>query len=91
MANKQQRLLNRWVRKYNKALAQDTFLGLNRFTVKQEYKVGRDYETLYIFRVVDNATQEVSREIVADEFNFRQKIFWASNDFIVAIRQKEKW
>lgn len=91
MANKEQRKINRWVRAYNKVLAKDSFLGLNRFSVKQDYKVGRDYETLYVFHVIDHKTNQVSNDVVVDVFNFEYKLFWASNNFIVDVRKKEKW
>lgn len=91
MANKEQRKINRWVRAYNKSLSNDAFLGLNRFRVEQDYVVGRGYEAMYVFNVVDRKTNEISRSVVVNSFNFTHKLFWASNNFIIEIRRKENW
>ena len=92
MANKEQRRVNRWVRRQNKFLAEDAFLGLNRFKIHQLLCVGdrEPWEKLYKFELVDTKNNE--RQIVyVDNYNFTRTLFWKMNDFIVAIRIKEKW
>lgn len=90
MANKAQRKVNRWVRRQNKFLAEDAFLGLNRFKMKQVNRYHRDYETIYEFLILDLKTNEM-KTVWVDNYNFVRKLFWEMNDFIVKIRVKEKW
>lgn len=91
MADKKQRKINRWVRAYNKILAKDSFLGLNRFYLKQVYRVGNDYDTIYVLQVYDRVTNESSQDIAVSLFDYERKLFWACNDFIVEVRKVEKW
>ena len=91
MANKTQRKINRWVRRQNKFLAEDSFLGLNRFSMNQVAHFGREpWEEVYVFQLRDNQNG-VNKEIVVDNYNFIRKLYWEMNDFIITIRQKEKW
>ena len=91
MANKAQRKINRWVRRQNKFLAEDAFLGLNRFKMRQVCRFGREtWEYQYVFELIDTKTNE-TRKVIVDNYNFMRILFWKMNDFIVAIRQKEKW
>ena len=91
MANKEQRRINRWVRRQNKFLAEDNFLGLNRFSMKQVARFGREpWEQIYVFQLWDNMNH-VNQEVVVDNYDFMRKLYWKMNDFIIAIRQKEKW
>lgn len=91
MANKEQRRINRWVRRQNKFLAEDNFLGLNRFSMNQVARFGREpWEQIYVFQLWDNEN-DVNKEVVVDNYDFMRKLFWEMNNFIIAIRQKEKW
>ena len=91
MANKEQRRINRWVRRQNKFLAEDNFLGLNRFSMNQVARFGREpWEQMYVFQLWDNMNH-VNQEVVVDNYDFMRKLYWKMNDFIIAIRQKEKW
>ena len=91
MANKEQRKLNRWVRKLNANLAADEFLGINRFSVSMSYKV-RNYDNfwVYVYLFKDAKTGAVE-EVVADGWNYPRVIGWGINNFIVNIRQIEGW
>ena len=91
MANKEQRRINRWVRRQNKFLAEDNFLGLDRFSMNQVARFGREpWEQMYVFQLWDNEN-DVNKEVVVDNYDFMRKLFWEMNNFIIAIRQKEKW
>ena len=91
MANKEQRRINRWVRRQNKFLAEDNFLGLDRFSMNQVARFGREpWEQMYVFQLWDNMNH-VNQEVVVDNYDFMRKLYWKMNDFIIAIRQKEKW
>ena len=91
MANKEQRRINRWVRRQNKFLAEDNFLGLDRFSMNQVARFGREpWEQMYVFQLWDNEN-DVNKEVVVDNYDFMRKLYWKMNDFIIAIRQKEKW
>ena len=90
MANKAQRKVNRWVRRQNKELAKDEFLGLNRFKMSQVNRYHRGYETIYEFLILDLKTDEMET-LWVDNYNFQRKLFWGMNDFIIAIRMKEGW
>lgn len=91
MANKTQRKINRWVRRQNKFLAEDSFLGLNRFSMNQVARFGREpWEGVYVFQLRDNQNG-VNKEVVVNNYNFMRILYWEMNDFIVAIRQEEKW
>lgn len=91
MANKEQRRINRWVRRQNKFLAEDSFLGLDRFSMNQVARFGREpWEQIYVFQLWDNMNH-VNQEVVVDNYDFMRKLYWKMNDFIIAIRQEEKW
>lgn len=91
MANKEQRRVNRWVRRQNKFLAEDAFLGLNRFKMRQVRRIGREvWDYLYEFELIDTKTKE-TKIVIVDNYNFMRTLYWAMNDFIVAIRIREKW
>ena len=91
MANKEQRRINRWVRRQNKFLAEDNFLGLDRFSMNQVARFGREpWEQMYVFQLWDNMNH-VNQEVVVDNYDFMRKLYWKMNDFIIVIRQKEKW
>ena len=91
MANKEQRRINRWVRRQNKFLAEDNFLGLDRFSMNQVARFGREpWEQMYVFQLWDNEN-DVNKEVVVDNYDFMRKLYWKMNDFIIAIRQKENW
>lgn len=92
MADKKQRRLNRYIRQFNKSLAQDAFLGLNRFRVAQKARFddGNLILRIYLIEFVDTKTSE-SKQIVVSNYDYSRQIFWGMNDFIVSIRQKEGW
>lgn len=91
MANKAQRKLNRFIRKFNKNLANDAFLGLNRFSLKQVARVGiEEYEQHYLIELHDNLSGD-KETIIVNNYNFDRELFWKMNGFIIGFRQKEKW
>ena len=91
MANKEQRKINRFVRRYNKALAKDEFLGTNRFSMKQVSK-NRDFDGFwfYIFELRDNKTGDAVAARV-NAWDVYRVLPWGMNDFIIDIRGKEGW
>ena len=92
MSDKQQRRLNNYIKKFNKILANDSFLGLDRFSVNQLDKRGRfDLgDRVYLLEVFDSKTCQCSTFIVND-YDYRRKIFWTVNDFIIQVRLRESW
>lgn len=88
MANKSQRRINRFVRHFNKTLASDAVLGLNRYSVHQIVKNGYYPETRYLMKIVDNRTGQ-SQEFAVDNFDYKRELFWRANHFIVNIRRNE--
>lgn len=90
MADKAQRKLNTYIRKINKSLAQDDFLGRGRFSVHQIERHFYDYERLYLLQFVDNKTG-ATFEQYANNYNFLRVLYRDLNNFIIEIRQKEHW
>ena len=92
MSDKQQRRLNNYIKKFNKILANDSFLGLDRFSVNQLDKRGRfDLgDRVYLLEVFDSKICQCSTFIVND-YDYRRKIFWTVNDFIIQVRLRESW
>ncbi len=94
MANKEQRKVNQRIRKLNQSLANDAFLGLNRFSLRQVFKGKGCGEVMYYqFEIKDNVTGKTELSNFETEFwvvNLNT-LFWWINDFIVDVRLKEKW
>lgn len=92
MSDKQQRRLNNHIKKFNKSLAKDSFLGLNRFSVRQIERQGRTEEgtRVYLLECVDSKTRATTTFIVND-YDYGIKTFWTVNDFIIQVRKKELW
>jgi len=90
MANKEQRRLNAYIKRFNKSLAEDALLGLNRFKIYQLGKHRYDDLWVHTIQLVDHKTDETH------EFNlfysrYTSNFFWEVNNFIIRIRQKENW
>lgn len=92
MSDNRQRRLNSDIRRFNKSLANDSFLGLKRFKVAQKarYEGYDGYTRIYLIELIDTKTNE-SKEIHVNDYDYQRKIFWGMNDFIIEIRKKENW
>lgn len=92
MADKRQRRVNRYAKRFNFSLYNDGFLGIGRFQLINLYKAGRaNYgERVYLFKFIDNNTGECTYGVVND-YNYARKLFWTMNNFIIETRKREGW
>lgn len=91
MATKIQRKINRFVKKFNKSLAQDAFLGLNRFTINHICKDRLSgYDTMYKYEILDKKANKVEYVWVSN-YDYENILFWRVNNFIIDIRKREGW
>lgn len=91
MATKEHRRVNSTIKKINKSLSNDDFLGKGRFCIKQLGMYGRpEWEVFYVISFVDNKTGKTLEKRITN-YDYRRILFWDLNEFIIEVRKKEGW
>lgn len=91
---KEHKKIVKFIRNINAQLANDEYIGLNRFKIvmlsEEMYRFsdGSGIELYFIFKLIDEYTNN-SACFLADSFNYKRKIFTYANDFL--IRCSDGW